>query len=79
LAHSPDGGHEAVGLATELANSIGRSNALHKTYTPVEIEAVRNTDEARQQGRRCITGTKTGHQLNSPEVYQPPVSDALSP
>jgi hypothetical protein len=36
----------------KLANSTGRSNVLHKTYAPVEIEAVRNTDEARLQGRR---------------------------
>jgi hypothetical protein len=30
---------DAVGLSAKLANSIGRSNALHKTYAPVEIEA----------------------------------------
>jgi hypothetical protein len=46
------GGADAVGLAAKLANSIGRSNALHKTYAPVDIEAVRNTDAARIQGRR---------------------------
>jgi hypothetical protein len=43
---------DAIGLAAKLANSIGRSNALHKTYAPVDIEAVRNTDEARLRGRR---------------------------
>jgi hypothetical protein len=41
-----------VGLSAKLANSIGRSNTLHKTYAPVELETVRNTDEARLQGRR---------------------------
>jgi len=41
-----------LGLAAKLANSIGRSNALHKTYAPVDIEAVRNTDAARLRGRR---------------------------
>jgi len=41
-----------VGLAAKLANSIGRSNTLHKTYAPVDIEAVRNTDAARLKGRR---------------------------
>jgi hypothetical protein len=46
------GGADAVGLSAKLANSIGRSNALHKTYAPVDIEAVRNTDAARLQGRR---------------------------
>jgi hypothetical protein len=29
------------GGIAKLANSIGRSNALYKTYAPVEIEAVR--------------------------------------
>jgi len=46
------GGADAVGLSAKLANSIGRSNTLLKTYAPVDIEAVRNTDEARLQGRR---------------------------
>ena len=32
--------------------TIGRSNTLHKTYAPVDIEAVRNTDTARLKGRR---------------------------
>jgi hypothetical protein len=45
-----------VGLAAKLANSIGRSNALHKTYAPVDIEAVRNTDAARLKGRRRMRG-----------------------
>jgi hypothetical protein len=41
-----------VGLAAKLANSIGRSNTLHKTYAPVDIEAVRSTDAARLKGRQ---------------------------
>lgn len=41
-----------IGLAAKLANSIGRSNTLHKTYAPVDIEAVRNTDAARLRGRQ---------------------------
>jgi hypothetical protein len=41
-----------LGLAAKLANSIGRSNTLHKTYAPVDIDAVRNTDAARVKGRR---------------------------
>jgi hypothetical protein len=41
-----------LALAAKLANSIGRSNTLHKTYAPVDIEAVKNTDEARLRGRR---------------------------
>jgi hypothetical protein len=50
------GGTDAVGLSAKLANSIGRSNALHKTYAPVEIEAVRKADDARLQGRRKMRG-----------------------
>jgi hypothetical protein len=30
-----------LGLSAKLANSIERSNTLHKTYAPVDIEAVR--------------------------------------
>lgn len=46
------GGTDSVVLSAKLANSIGRSNALHKTYAPVEIEAVRKADVARLRGRR---------------------------
>lgn len=50
-----------IGLAAKLANSIGRSNTLHKTYAPVDIEAVRGTDNARLEGRRRIrAGNRTG-------------------
>ena len=50
-----------IGLAAKLANSIGRSNTLHRTYAPVDIEAVRNTDNARLKGRRRIrAGNKPG-------------------
>ena len=41
-----------IGLAAKLANSIGRSNTSHKTYAPVDIEAVRGVDDARVKGRR---------------------------
>jgi hypothetical protein len=55
------GGTDAVGLSAKLANSIGRSNDLHKTYAPVDLEAVRNTDKARVQGRRKIrAGNESG-------------------
>jgi hypothetical protein len=43
------GGTDAVGLSAKLANSIGRSNALHKTYAPIEIEAVREAPLADQK------------------------------
>jgi hypothetical protein len=50
-----------LGLSAKLANSIDRSNTLHKTYAPLDIEAVRNADEARLKGRRRIrAGNETG-------------------
>jgi hypothetical protein len=57
-----------IGLAAKLANSIGRSNTLHKTYAPVDIEAVRDTDDARLRGRRRIrAGDKTGDFVSTPK------------
>lgn len=41
-----------LGLSAKLANSIECSNTLHKTYAPVDIEAVLNADAARLKGRR---------------------------
>lgn len=48
------GGAEAMGLASKLANSIDRSNAIHKTYSPVDHATVVNVDEARLRGRAKI-------------------------
>jgi hypothetical protein len=48
------GGAGPLSLAAKLANTIGRSNTLHKTYAPVEFEAVRSADDARLKGRRRI-------------------------
>lgn len=46
------GGADGLGLAAKMANSIDRSNTLHKTYAPVDITAVREVDDARIRGRR---------------------------
>ena len=59
------GGADALGLAAKLANSINRSNVLHKTTRPWTIEAVKSTDQARLHGRRRMRrgdgdGTGTG-------------------
>ena len=54
-----------VGLAAKLANSIGRSNILHETYAPVDIEAVRSTDAARLKGRqRMRTENESGAKVS---------------
>jgi hypothetical protein len=62
-----------LGLSAKLANSIDHSNALHKTYAPVDIEAVLNADAARLKGRqKCALRTKAGkkYQLASQSAYQ---------
>jgi len=57
-----------LGLSANLASSIERSNTLHKTYAPVDIEAVRNTDAVRLKGSRRMRSVRkrgakvsTGH------------------
>jgi hypothetical protein len=55
-------------LAAKLANSIGRSNTLHKTYAPVDIETVRNVDDARIKGRRRMRAeNKAGDFVSTPQ------------
>ena len=39
-------------LSAKMANSIESSNALHKTYSPVDLASVRSADAARLRGRR---------------------------
>jgi hypothetical protein len=64
------GGAGPLSLAAKLANAIGRSNTLHKTYAPVDIEAVRGADDARLEGRRRIrAGNKKGEFVST---QQPP-------
>jgi hypothetical protein len=68
------GGADGLGLAAKMANSIGRSNALHKAYAPVDIEAVRNVDEARLKGRRKMRAKNgTGAKVSTEQAgeYQP--------
>jgi hypothetical protein len=55
-----------LGLSAKLANSIERSNTLHKTYAPFDIEAVRNADAARLKGRRRIrAGNESGVKVST--------------
>jgi hypothetical protein len=46
------GGAGAEELSSKLANDLSTSNALHKTYVPVDLETVRTVDAARKKGRR---------------------------
>ena len=60
------GGAGPLDLAAKLANSIERSNTLHKTYAPGEIEAVRNADVARLKGRQKIrAGNETSAKVST--------------
>ena len=54
-----------TGLAAKMANSIDRSNTLHKTYAPVSLDAVRGVDEARLRGRaKAATAAKAAAERN---------------
>lgn len=44
----------ALDLSAKLANSIDRSNELHKTYAPTNLAPVLKVDAARLRGRRTM-------------------------
>jgi hypothetical protein len=46
------GGGDARAVAEKFGNSIDRSSFLFRTYNPVDLEKVRQTDAARLDGRR---------------------------
>jgi hypothetical protein len=46
------GGADAAVISAKMANTLSASNALHRTYMPVEITQVRAADMARLAGRR---------------------------
>jgi hypothetical protein len=46
------GGASGPDLSNKMANTIGASNRLRKTYTPVNVVSVRRVDEAREAGRK---------------------------
>ena len=46
------GGADAEGLSAKMANNLSASNAIHKTYVPVDLATVRGVDAARRKGRR---------------------------
>lgn len=46
------GGAAPQTTAAKMANSISSANAIHKTYQPVDLQTVRQADEARRLGRQ---------------------------
>jgi len=57
-------------LSAKMANTIAASNRLHRTYIPVDVNAVRDVDDARARGR---SRTKPAQklQLRSAKKLQP--------
>jgi hypothetical protein len=48
------GGADPATLSAKMGNTISTSNALHKTYQPVDLTAVRQADAARRKGRALL-------------------------
>lgn len=44
----------AFKLSTKMANSIDKSNELHRTYSPANLSPVHDVDDARRRGRRKL-------------------------
>lgn len=51
------GGAAPTTTAAKMANSISSANAIHKTYQPVDLETVRQADNARKIGRQRMRET----------------------
>jgi hypothetical protein len=56
-------------LSTKMANTLSASNRLHRTYVPVDVESVRDVDDARKAGRERSRAKKL--QLSSVIKLQP--------
>ena len=63
------GDTKPIKLSAKMANTIASSNRLHRTYIPVDVEAVRDVDDARKRGRERIKSKKL--QLQSAKKLQP--------
>lgn len=54
-------------LSSKMANSLSTSNRLHKTYSPVMLAAVRETDAARQRGRAKLREQNPDESVTAPD------------
>jgi hypothetical protein len=52
------GGASGDDMSNKMANTIGASNRLRKTYTPVNVVSVRRFDGARERGREAMRANK---------------------
>lgn len=53
-------------LSAKMANTIAESNRLHKTYSPAQLEQVRQADDARKRGRARIREQKPPESVTAP-------------
>jgi hypothetical protein len=63
------GGAAPTKLSAKMANTIAASNRLHRTYIPVDVDIVRDVDDARAVGRERNRSKKL--QLRSAKKLQP--------
>jgi hypothetical protein len=61
------GGASASDMSNKMANTIGTSNRLRKTYTPVNAASVRRFDEARERGRERLEEQKPPKSVMTPK------------
>jgi len=78
------GGAQPTHLAAKLSNTLSQSNSIYDTYTPVQLTAVRNVDQAREIGRReplaeaVIREQKENKSRNFPTEAPDPGSELAS-
>jgi hypothetical protein len=60
------GGTSDTDLSNKMANTIGASMRLRKTYNPVNVVSVRRVDEARQRGRKEMREQKSSESVTTP-------------
>ena len=57
------GGARPQELSAKAGNTIGTSSQLFETYTPVQLESVRQADEARVRGRKALKRNEGGSKV----------------
>jgi hypothetical protein len=77
------GGAKPQHLSAKAGNTIAQSNALFETYTPVQLAAVRQAEEARKKGwekskKKNGRATKTGKSMPRNVGTRPPRAERAS-
>src|SRR5262249_7410 len=71
------GGAQPTDLAAKLSNTIAQSNQIFDTYSPVQLETVREVDKAREIGRRKLLATAVAREQNENKSGNPPTPAPL--